>query len=120
MAMFGYLYLNQGKLGNVQVVPESWVETSVFNHIPFANLDPVADKYFNYGYQWWLISNEYPYPCLDNIGDIYYASGFGGQLIMVMPDINMVIAVTAFDSSPNSDSFKAIFNGILPAVEHID
>jgi CubicO group peptidase (beta-lactamase class C family) len=120
MAMFGYLYLNHGKLGNVQVVPESWVETSVFNHIPFANLDPVADKYYNYGYQWWLISNEFPYPFLDNIGDIYYASGFGGQLIMVMPDIDMVIAVTAADDSPNPDSFKAIFKGILPALEHID
>ncbi len=119
MAMFGYLYLKNGQLDNVQVVPESWVKASSVHHIPFDNWFGMDGKY-DYGYQWWLVSDDHPNADPENIGDIYYANGFGGQKIVVMPDIDMVVAATCWDIPTGIGSFLALFNGILPAVEHID
>ncbi len=82
MAMFGYLYLKNGLLNGEQVVSEDWVNESTSNHI-----DP-------YGYQWWMIPNVFveTYPEADGA---YYAIGYGGQYIFVLPNLNMVVVFTA-------------------------
>ncbi|MFC1591811.1 serine hydrolase domain-containing protein [Thermodesulfobacteriota bacterium] len=120
MAMFGYLFLKGGRLGGVQVVPESWVADSVAHHIAFANWDEYMNENYEYGYQWWLIPDHHTYADPENIGDIYYASGFGGQKIVVMPDIDMVVVTTSADFPAGMGSFLALFEGILPALEHLD
>jgi len=49
----------------------------------------------NYGYQWWITKDGYT----------YYASGFGGQRIYIIPVLNMVIVMTAgnFEDSSLGD-----------------
>jgi len=78
MAKLGYLYLNGGVWDGRQVVPAEWVKTSVQKHIT------TGDR-LDYGYQWWV------YPALD----AYTARGRGGQLIFVVPRLDMVIVFTA-------------------------
>jgi CubicO group peptidase (beta-lactamase class C family) len=78
MAKLGYLYLNGGMWDGRQVVPADWVETSVQKHI-------TTGERLDYGYQWWV------YPALD----AYTARGRGGQLIFVIPRLDMVIVFTA-------------------------
>lgn len=119
MAMFGYLYLKSGRLGDAQVAPESWVEASSFHHLPFDNWSPSMNKSHDYGYQWWLVSEKSSHYDPDNIGDIYYASGLGGQMIVVMPDIDMVVVLTCWDIPTGIGSYLALYYGILPAVERI-
>ncbi len=119
MAMFGYLYLKSGRLGTVQVVPETWVAASSVHHMPFDNWSPYMNKSYDYGYQWWLISEENSHADPEHIGDIYFASGFGGQKIVVLPDIDMVVAATSWDIPTGMGSYLALYYGILPAVEHI-
>jgi metal-dependent hydrolase (beta-lactamase superfamily II) len=72
MAKIGYLYLNGGRWGNQQVVPEDWVLASTQKHIPATLQD-------GYGYQWWVSDSGY-----------YMALGYGGQFIFVVPDENLV------------------------------
>jgi hypothetical protein len=56
----GRLYLHQGLWDGEQIVPAEWVRQSVKGSIP----DDVWDTDYrrigvwNYGYQWWLISEE--------------------------------------------------------------
>ena len=78
MAKLGYLYLNGGVWDGRQVVPAEWVKTSVQKHVT------TGDR-LDYGYQWWV------YPALD----AYTARGRGGQLIFVIPRLDMVIVFTA-------------------------
>jgi CubicO group peptidase (beta-lactamase class C family) len=77
MAKFGQLYLNNGIWEGKQVVPAEWVALS-------------AETYFSYsqggyGYQWWTWPES----------GIYYASGAYDQRIYIVPDLDMVVVITA-------------------------
>jgi CubicO group peptidase (beta-lactamase class C family) len=80
MAKLGYLYLNQGKWGNRQVVPAKWCSESVQKQIS-AGGQWLSD---GYGYQWWVDDQGY-----------YMALGYGGQYIIVVPNRQLVVVVTS-------------------------
>lgn len=89
MLMFGELYLNQGRANGVQVVPESWIETSMTR---LQESSREAGRY--YGYGWWL---------RDMAGiEISYAWGYGGQFILIAPALRLVV-VTTSSSLPGDD-----------------
>ena len=90
MAKFGYLYLQGGVWQGQQVVPAEWVEASV---------EPAQ-----YGYQWWKLS-----------GGGYAALGYGGQRIVVVPDLDMVVVVTGDFSGTMSRYLVDTF--IIPAAQ---
>jgi len=79
MAKFGYLYLNKGRWENQQLISESWVETSTKDHVT-----NIYGRY-SYGYQWW-ITKVSGYPA-------FLASGFGGQIIGVVPSLDLVVVI---------------------------
>ncbi|MFW9904333.1 MAG: serine hydrolase domain-containing protein [Candidatus Thorarchaeota archaeon] len=81
MLKIGYLYLKNGEWNNTQILPETWIESSkdLISNLGFG---------YGYGYQWW-INNEYTY---------YFALGLGGQIILVKPDRDLVVAITAWES----------------------
>jgi CubicO group peptidase (beta-lactamase class C family) len=94
MAKFGVLYLNGGEYEGNQIIPASWVRESLQSYSDYAwvtkdKLNRVG-RYFRdlgYGYQWWSAS----------VGEhhIDFAWGHGGQLIVLLADLDMVIVVTA-------------------------
>ena len=79
MARFGLLYLNNGRWGDEQIVPESWVEESgnVLIDVPY---EPVA----GFGLSWWVPAGQLMQY------DTYLASGAGSQVVMVIPELDMV------------------------------
>jgi CubicO group peptidase (beta-lactamase class C family) len=96
MARFGLLYLNQGVLDGRQVVPAEWIEESWgdYSVTPYSNYG----SYFRncrYGYLWWHADV--------GVWDVHYAAGHGGQIIAVVPELNMVVISTA-DSQDYGDS----------------
>ena len=98
MAKIGWLYLNNGRWSDKQIVPSAWVESSTRKHID-------ATLFDHYGYQWWIDSAGY-----------YMAVGFGGQFIFVIPDKNLVAVFTS--ELPKSDFFipkKLLDRFIIPA-----
>jgi CubicO group peptidase (beta-lactamase class C family) len=93
-AKFGLLYLNDGEYNGTQVVSADWIRESLQSYSD--NLNTGAPKsgrvgrYFRdmgYGYQWWSAS----------VGDHHldYAAGHGGQLIILLEGLDMVIVVTS-------------------------
>ena len=81
MLAFGELYLNRGRAGSTQVVPASWIERSL---VPRGR-SPISGN--EYGYGWWI----------REMGGhrAYYAWGFGGQYIFVVPDLELVVVTTS-------------------------
>ena len=76
MAKLGLLYLNGGKWGERQVLSKAWVENATRQHIQ-------VNKNLHYGYQWW-------------VGDsFYFAAGYQGQFIFVVPQKQMVVVFTS-------------------------
>ena len=86
-ARFGMLYYNKGRWNGEQILPENWVRKTV---TPFE-----GDPEKHYGYLFWLngFEKEHPskrlYPEVP--GDMYYAGGYGGQKIFIIPSKNLVV-----------------------------
>ncbi len=81
MLAFGEMYLRRGAAGGRQVVPAAWVESS------FAARGRSDYSGQLYGYGWWI----------RDLGGrrVYYAWGYGGQFIFVIPDLDMVVVTTS-------------------------
>jgi CubicO group peptidase (beta-lactamase class C family) len=81
LAKLGYLYLNGGRWDGAQVVPADYVAASTRSQS-----DPSVGS-GGYGYQWW-VTNETGHAS-------FRAEGFGGQLIQVIPDLDLVVVITS-------------------------
>ena len=86
-ARFGLLYYNNGKWDDEQLLPEDWVKATV--------QPSVADTLQHYGYQFWLNGfnkNDPTQRWYPNVpADMYFADGFGGQDIYVIPSKKLVV-----------------------------
>jgi CubicO group peptidase (beta-lactamase class C family) len=82
MVGFGELYLNGGKANGLQIVPAAWVKASL---TPRVRSRREGDRF--YGYGWWI---------RDMAGhETFYAWGFGGQFIFVVPTLDLVVVATS-------------------------
>jgi CubicO group peptidase (beta-lactamase class C family) len=81
MIAFGELYLNRGRANGRAVVPEEWVARSF---VPRGRSSWSGDVY---GYGWWM---------RELAGyQSYYAWGYGGQYIILVPALELVVATTS-------------------------
>jgi len=106
MIKLGELYLNGGQWQGAQLVPAAWVAESTQPHV-----QPGADPSPRYGYQWWL-DDAAGHPA-------FAAMGYAGQLIEVVPDLNLVVAVSCLDGPAafNSTDLAALVSRhVVPAV----
>jgi CubicO group peptidase (beta-lactamase class C family) len=110
MLKLGILYLQGGKVGDRQIVPADWVAASATKQIEVAMpvYQHMVPGLTGYGYFWWLRSGAGQ--------EMYCALGLGGQFIVVVPRLDLVIAGTsALDGrNPGND---AQFNGIFALVD---
>jgi CubicO group peptidase (beta-lactamase class C family) len=91
MAKIGQLYLDKGKWNGKQILSEEWVDKATKGHY-----DNTA-----YGYGWRLMS----YETGGKMYSAYFASGFGQQSIIVIPELQMVVvfAQNHYDSMPEGN-----------------
>ena len=101
LAKLGYLYLNGGRWDGIQVVPAEYVAASTR-----PQSDPTVGP-GDYGYHWW-VTNE-------TGRSSFRAMGFGGQLIQVIPDLDLVVVITS-DVQPREDGPSLVPLVILPAI----
>lgn len=92
MLKFGSLILNNGNVGNKQIVSQKWLQESTSEQVKLDSWDVMPDAN-GYGYYWWRRKT--------NGHQAYVATGYGGQLICVIPDLKMVIVTTCFLNDKN-------------------
>jgi CubicO group peptidase (beta-lactamase class C family) len=94
-AKFGLLYLNDGEYEGDQVVPADWVHDSLQRYSEDINATGGFPANFGlsisgigYGYQWWSAKAG---------GHHFdFAWGHGGQFIVLLGELDMVIVVTSY------------------------
>jgi CubicO group peptidase (beta-lactamase class C family) len=104
LAKFGYLYLNGGRWDGTQVVPADYVGASTK---PQSTPPPPAPA-DGYGYQWWTTNVD--------AHRSFFAHGFSGQLIQVIPDLDLVVVLTSDPSQERHDAEFLVDETIVPAV----
>ena len=98
MVKLGQLYLQDGLSGSEQIISSEWVERAT-------NVQTGTE---NYGYLWWLHDNE---------GTSYSARGFGGQVIAVYPEYELVIG--AQSDIFGSDDINSHYNLLIDRINSI-
>jgi CubicO group peptidase (beta-lactamase class C family) len=112
MARFGQFYLEKGRVNGVPKLSEAWIN---------ATLSPIFDtgvggpgnRYYG---GWWWYENMRGHV-------VHFALGYGGQVVAVIPTLNMVIVTTSkHDVTSTIEGYQdglitdLIENYILPAV----
>src|SRR6185369_1943451 len=96
----GLLYLENGRWGNKQVIPEVWVEKNTHADEMIRWHDVDAGGYENL---WWLeYKGEHLYGSGLPAGS-YAASGAGVHLVMVIPSRRLVIVNRVDNDPPQKD-----------------
>jgi CubicO group peptidase (beta-lactamase class C family) len=103
-AKFGNLFLNGGRWNGVPVVPQAWVERSAQTS--------TAIRGESYGWLWW----KSHFQVNGAVQPGMYASGNGGNLILVLPGELLVVVITASNYYRNSNSMSFYRDAILPTV----
>lgn len=112
MAKFGQLYLQKGRWNGEQLIPSSWIESSTsVHHKGFQHYEPPI--FGEYGYHWWISSKEH-----NGVVSCYFAKGYGGQYIFVVPDLDLVAVIRreADDKSSAMASKRLLFEHIIPVI----
>lgn len=84
MVKLGRLMLAGGAWEGRQLVSGTWVEESTREHVDVSDVYEAESG--SYGYQWWVTTAD-GHPA-------FAAGGEGGQLIEVVPDLNLVVVVS--------------------------
>lgn len=112
MLKFGYLYLSSGVWEGREIVPSGWVHDSVQ---PQSAGYPHMGKY---GYHRWVREPSRGSGRRE-IPSMALAIGYGGQLLYVIPGLDMVVAFTGWH--PGNNSLFAEFylrKFVIPSVMH--
>jgi CubicO group peptidase (beta-lactamase class C family) len=90
MAKIGYLIVNKGKWHGRPILSEEWIKQSTTAY--------VSDDELGYGYYWWLCR----YQARNETFEAIFASGHGGQRVLVVPELKLVAVFTSKpDGNPN-------------------
>jgi CubicO group peptidase (beta-lactamase class C family) len=105
VARFGQLYLQKGKWQGRQILPESWVEEATASHISNGD-DPHSDWAQGYGYQFWRCQHG-----------AYRGDGAFGQYCVIMPEQEVVLAITSGLSGDMQAVLNLVWKHLLPAMQ---
>ena len=115
MLKFGVTYLNGGVWQGKQIVPEPWIEKSAVlyrdNH--GINIPEEPSGRMGYSYSWWTKT----YSEAGKEIHMFAASGWGGQHIMILPELNTVVVFTGGKYGWTGRApFKILERFIIPAL----
>ena len=110
MVAFGILHLRGGRAPNgAQVIPKAWIDSA------WVRRTRSGWSGQDYGYGWWIRRS--------GAHDVYFAWGYGGQFIFVVPTLDLVVVTTSDPNATNRERghLEAIYGvldySIVPAVD---
>jgi CubicO group peptidase (beta-lactamase class C family) len=102
----GQLYLQRGWSAERSVVPESWVDESTRPRFSWRD-DYGAQKSTTYGMLWW-VSDASPAS--------FFAWGYGGQFVYVVPERDLVVVATTNWRSLTETTPVALAEDVLAVI----
>ncbi len=114
MAKIGVTFLNKGVWNGKQIISEQWVDKSATSFPGNHGINvPGEDSGRNgYSYSWWIRT-------FSNSGkriNMYSAMGWGGQYIMVFPELNTVVVFTGGTYTSKVRVFNILEEHVIPAI----
>ncbi|MFC2145558.1 serine hydrolase domain-containing protein, partial [Actinomycetota bacterium] len=115
MIKIGVTFLNNGIWNGKQIISQQWVEKSATPFAGNTGIKPPGEDSgrVGYSYSWW--TKQYSDSGKDI--NVYWAGGWGGQRIMVFPELNIVVVFTGGNWTSKVQTFKILEKYVLPAID---
>jgi CubicO group peptidase (beta-lactamase class C family) len=97
LAKFGQLFLKKSPWNTEQIIPANWQEVSTRSY------SMTTTPGVGYGFMWWILVND----AFGMPKGSFYASGYGGQKLFVLPHINSLIVHRINIDVPGTDIFTS-------------
>ena len=116
MAKVGQMCMDDGRWNGQQIVSSEWVAASTQSYTDLGWSEPETRDWQvdGYGYQWWIGHFDHGGQVLTT----FAALGWGQQLVMVIPDLELVIAVNSHGyeelASQGNQVYELISRFVLP------
>ena len=111
-AKLGQLYLQKGKWGGMQIVPERWVEDSLVADSEHLTAAAHPEYPVGYGYQWWLpVSDEGEFSAIGVYNQFVYVNPARDLVIVKLsanPDYGLTNDESSFRELETFEYFRAI------------
>ena len=102
LARFGQLYLQEGRWKDEQIIPAPWIKEST---VPYSK-----NSKNGFGYMWWIRPNG-----------AYYASGYFGQKVLILPKHQVVIVNSVFTGTPSFQHLpEKVLTELSPLVDPVE
>jgi CubicO group peptidase (beta-lactamase class C family) len=101
-ARFGLLFLNKGAWNGKQLISQDWIEKATAS----------SPSKVNYGYMWWLNKKGTSRFWEGVPENIFYAAGFGGNFIVIVPDEELVIVTRWLEPSQIGSFVKEVLDAL--------
>ena len=112
LAKLGQVMLDGGVWRGRRVLSESWIRESTSRYL--TTVRPEGE--FGYGYQWWLARHR----VAGHTFETFTGRGYGGQRIEVIPELSLVVVLTADDyEGDRARTDTLIRNHVVPAVQRM-
>jgi len=115
MLKVGVTFLNEGIWNGTRIISEEWVAESAETYagnkgikIPGEDIGKVG-----YAYTWWTEEIQHRGEKIN----MFSANGWGGQKIIVIPELNTAIVFTGGNYISRVKQFKILENYVIPAIE---
>jgi len=106
LARFGLLFLREGRWNRTRIISPEWVRESTAAH---SRIGPES----GYGYMWWTGEGAGLFSNVNVEAHSYYASGYGGHLVVVLPYRDLVIVHRVNTFEPDNDVPNEQFGVLL-------
>ncbi|MEL0073380.1 MAG: serine hydrolase [Flavobacteriaceae bacterium] len=101
-ARFGLLFLNQGKWEDKQLLSTEWIKKAI----------SPSPAQANYGYMWWLNKKGTDRYWEGVPESVYYAAGFGGNFIVIVPEEELVLVVRWLEPNKMGAFVKTVLDAL--------
>ncbi len=117
MAKIGATFLNRGIWSGERIISEAWVEKSAASYPGNSWLNNWDDHWGmrGYSYSWWT----HQFVKSGKRMNMFYAAGWGGQYIMVIPELNTVVVFTGGNYTSYRPPFEILKKYILLAIHEL-
>jgi CubicO group peptidase (beta-lactamase class C family) len=115
MIKIGAMMLNKGVWKGSRIISENWIHKCMVPYLENKKIKVPGEDlgYVGYAYTWWTKNFTFQG---DEI-DAYFALGWGGQKIIIIPALDMVVVFTGANYNSKVHQYKIFKRNILPALE---
>ncbi len=92
------------------IIPAEWINISTAKYVE-------RGERSDYGFQWWRYDNDNPIAKKLKTNDIYFASGFGGQFLWIIPHWNITIVSFAKNFQNGKEGHQILSDHIINIFE---